>query len=224
MCGIFGYITKSGEPPSVARLKRIAAETEVRGRHAFGLAWLGDDGELHTFKRPGAATDDLGDLEACRGAQAVLGHCRYATHGDPEDNRNNHPHPAGRGVFVHNGVVFNYQELIRRHGFAPATECDSEVLGMLLARHAGALPQRAVRMAHEALGPLALLGLWRRPTRLLLVRTGRPLFCGERRRGSYFGSLPGELPGRVQAVRDRYAGVLTFDQGRLDHDAYPIEE
>ena len=99
--------------PRLARLRRIAAETQHRGHHAFGLAWLGRDGDIHTFKRPGPATANLGDLDRCRGAAVVIGHCRWATHGRPEDNRNNHPHPAGRGWFVHNGVVQNHAHLVR---------------------------------------------------------------------------------------------------------------
>jgi hypothetical protein len=62
MCGIFGFITKNGNGPDLARLRRIAAETQTRGHHAFGLAWLADTGAIHTFKRPGAAMANLGDL------------------------------------------------------------------------------------------------------------------------------------------------------------------
>jgi glucosamine--fructose-6-phosphate aminotransferase (isomerizing) len=222
MCGIFGYITKEGRGPDLARLRRIATETELRGHHAFGLAWFGQEGTIHTFKRPGAATSALNDLDACRGAAAVIGHCRWATHGDPGDNRNNHPHPAGRGWFVHNGVVLNYQTLIDRYGFDPESECDSEVLGMLMARSPGPLGQRAARMARLATGTLAVLGLWRAPTRFLVVRSGRPLYFGETAAGFYFGSMPGELPGRVAPIADQYAGVLSFDAGRLRHQAFRI--
>ena len=62
MCGLFGFITRNGNGPDIALLQSIAAETETRGRHAFGLAWLDAKGDLHTFKRVGAATDDLDDL------------------------------------------------------------------------------------------------------------------------------------------------------------------
>jgi len=222
MCGIFGFITKNGSGPDLVRLRRIAAETQTRGNHAFGLAWLGANGTIHTFKRPGPATANLGDLDQCRGATAVIGHCRLATHGAPEDNRNNHPHPAGRGWFVHNGVVQNHSSLVRHYGFTMSTECDSEVLGLLMARFPGSLGLRAARAAEVAEGRLAILGLWRNPTRLLIVRSGNPLCFGETNGGFYFASLPRELPGAVAAIRERYAGVLTYAGDELRHEAYSI--
>jgi glucosamine--fructose-6-phosphate aminotransferase (isomerizing) len=224
MCGIFGFITKDGRGPDLARLRRIAAETQTRGDHAFGLAWIGAKGAIHTFKRPGPATAHLGDLDPCRGAAAMIGHCRWATHGRPEDNRNNHPHPAGRGWFVHNGVVTNHESLVRTFRLAPQTECDSEVLGLLMARFPGALGYRAARTAEVADGRLAILGLWRKPARLLIVRNGNPLCFGETAGGVYFGSLPEGLPGKVTAITEKYVGVLTFDGRRLRHDAYTIQK
>ena len=222
MCGIFGFITKSGRGPDLARLKRIAAETQLRGHHAFGLAWLGADGVIHTFKRPGPATANLGDLDRLRGATVVIGHCRWATHGAAEDNRNNHPHPAGRGWLVHNGVVHNHAQLVRRYRLVPRTQCDSEVLGLLMARFPGALAKRAARTSEAADGPLAMLGLWRRPARLLIVRSGKPLSFGETASGYYFGSLPGGLPGRVMALTDCYAGMLVYDARGLRHEAISL--
>jgi glucosamine 6-phosphate synthetase-like amidotransferase/phosphosugar isomerase protein len=222
MCGVFGFITKSGKGPDIARLQQIAVETQRRGHHAFGLAWLGDDGAIHTYKRPGPATANLGDLSRCRGAIALIGHCRWATHGDPRFNENNHPHPAGRGFFVHNGVVHNHLSLVRRYGFIQQSECDSEVLGLLMARFPGALGQRAARTAAATDGPLVILGLWRNPTRLLIVRNGNPLSFGETDGGYYFASLPEELPGPVTSINDRYAGVLTYERGDMRHAAYGI--
>jgi len=222
MCGVFGFITKNGNGPDLARLKRIAIETQQRGHHAFGLAWLGRDGGIHTFKRPGPATANLGDVDACRGAVVVVGHCRWATHGAPEDNRNNHPHPAGRGWLVHNGVVFNHASLARQFRLATRTQCDSEVLGLLMARFPGLLGMRAAKTAEAAEGRLAMLGVWRKPARLLIVRSGNPLCFGETTGGFYFGSLPEELPGKVMAITDEYAGVLTYHDGEIQHEAFSI--
>jgi len=223
MCGVFGFITKGGRGPDLGRLKRIAAETERRGHHAFGLAWLDADGAIRTFKRPGPATANLGDVDACRGALVVVGHCRWATHGRPEDNRNNHPHPAGRGWLVHNGVVLNYASLLRRYRLVPRTQCDSEVLGLLMTHFAGSLAERAARSVAKTEGPLAMLGVWREPARLLIVRRGNPLSFGETPGGFYFASLPEELPAEVTPVRDNYAGVLAYRDGELRHVAQNIE-
>ena len=167
MCGLFGFITRAGAGPDIARLKRIAIVTERRGRHAFGLAWISADGKLHTFKRPGPATENLEDLDQCAGALVVVGHCRFATHGTWEDNRNNHPHRAGRGWIAHNGVVHNHTHLARYYGLSPWTDCDSKVLGPLLATMRGSLERRAASTARVVQGPLAMLGVWRKPAQAL---------------------------------------------------------
>lgn len=207
MCGIFGFVSLDGRGPSIPRLQKIAAITERRGRHAFGLAWI-EDGKIEEYKRPGAATDDLTDLEFCRGSQVVIGHCRYATHGCPEDNRNNHPHHAGRGVYVHNGVVLNHERMRDRYNLEPSSECDSEVLGLVMGRVAGSIGRRALVTARMAQGNLAMLGIWTNPLRLLFVRHGNPMHWSQTERGFYFASLAPELPGTVRQVPDGYVGVL----------------
>lgn len=214
MCGLFGFLSTAGEGPDVARLRRIAAATERRGHHAFGLAWIAPDGRLRAHKRPGAATANLGDLARCRHAPMVVGHCRWATHGSPADNGNNHPHRAGRGLVVHNGVVRNYTALAERHRLRLETACDTEVLGRMLARTPGTILERAVRVVGQAEGPLALLGLWADPARLLLVKHGNPLWFGEAPEGFYFGSLSDELPGRPLPLAEAFAAVFHFDGDR----------
>jgi len=215
MCGIFGFVTSGGQGPDISRLRRIAVITQTRGDHAFGLAWLDADGDIDTFKRPGPAKSHLDELERCRNAVVVIGHCRYATHGSPRDNRNNHPHAAGAGLFVHNGVIFNHDQLARRHGLSMRSQCDSEILGLLMGRCGGSIAQRSAWAANQAFGDLAMLGLWRDPARILIARRGRPLCFGRGRDGFYFASLPEGLPGEVKAVADYSTRVLAFRDGAV---------
>lgn len=215
MCGIFGFIAKHQRGPDLGQLRRIALQTETRGRHAFGLAWLDRAGHLHTYKRPGAASAVIDDLERVRDAVIVLGHCRWATHGTAAVNHNNHPHAAGSGWLVHNGVVRNHERLARRYELTTRTECDTEVLGLLLARMVGPLDLRAARTAAKVDGDLAVLGVWTKPARLLVVRRGKPLSIGDADDGAYFASLPGELPGMVNEIPDGYSGVIAMNGGSL---------
>jgi glucosamine--fructose-6-phosphate aminotransferase (isomerizing) len=222
MCGIFGYISSSGQGPDIARLRRIALVTQSRGDHAFGLAWLEADGGIQTFKAPGPAKAHLDQLERCRNAVVVVGHCRWATHGPPRDNRNNHPHAAGSGFLVHNGVILNHQQLVRQHGLVQQSQCDSEVLGLLMARRAGSIAQRCAWAVGQVQGDLAMLGIWRAPARLLIARRGRPLCFGHGRDGYYFASLPEGLPGQVGGIADYSARVLVYQDGALGTDGDAI--
>lgn len=217
MCGLFGFITKCGHGPGLDTLIKIAAITETRGRHAFGFAWVNPDGRLHHYKRPGPGSDNYADLEAVKDAVAVVGHCRYATHGDPQDNTNNHPHRAGQGWLVHNGQVTNYQDLIQKFSLTMRTACDSEVLGTLMSRMPGSLTARARKVSLKAQGKMAFLGLWNGPARIVFAKNGNPLHVGETRRSLYFGSLAEGLPGKIMKVSDMQVGTVTYD-GKLRVD------
>lgn len=211
MCGIFGFISHAGAPPSLKTLAKIARVTETRGRHAFGMAWIDQHG-LATFKRQGAATDKLDDLELVAGAEAFIAHCRWATHGSWERHCNNHPHAAGRGWIVHNGVVHNYAELDRRHALRRTTECDSETLGRLIAKQPGKLLQRTYNTVISTDGRLALLGLWAAPTRLVVARNGNPLHHASTPEGIYFASLLTDLPSSPKQFIDGSVAQLTRDR------------
>jgi glucosamine 6-phosphate synthetase-like amidotransferase/phosphosugar isomerase protein len=223
MCGIFGFISTEGRGPDIDRLRRIALVTQTRGMHAFGLAWLDENGTIQTFKRPGAAQRHLKELERCRRAIVMVGHCRYATHGSPADNRNNHPHAAGAGWLVHNGVVHNHEAIVEHYQLRQHGECDSEALGLLMARCPGTINQRAAWTANVAEGDLAMLGIWAKPARLLVCRRGRPLHFSPGRGGYYFASLAEGLPGKAKMIADRRTRVLVYRDGQLDLDGKGIE-
>lgn len=224
MCGIFGYITTVGDGPSVERLRKIAIVTQSRGMHAFGLAWLNRDGSVGQWKAEGPAENHLGQLDAVADARIVIGHCRYATHGSPANPNNNHPHPAGGGVIVHNGIVFNHEQLVVQYGLQPRSECDSEVIGLMMANASrGTILRRAAYATSRLSGDLAILGLWRKPGRLLVARRGRPLMFGQSKQGYYFASLAEGLPG-PRPVADRLVYMFQNIDGRLTIDSTQISD
>ena len=198
MCGIFGYVAKKDEPVSMSILRQIAATTMLRGPHAWGLAWVGANGKLKTYKQTGRIVDAIGLLSMAKDARLLIGHCRWATHGSPADNTNNHPHDGGDSWVVHNGVISHYESLVRKHSLRRHTECDSEVLGLMLQKFKGKPMKRAAETAREAMGdnPFAMMALW--PDRLIVSKAnGQPLHIGETRSAYYLASLRANLPGRV---------------------------
>jgi glucosamine 6-phosphate synthetase-like amidotransferase/phosphosugar isomerase protein len=221
MCGVFGFVSRDGGKMNLGVLARVARVTERRGPHAFGFAWIDRRGRVKCYKQTGRITDHLGLLAMAADARMLVGHCRFATQGDPADNINNHPHPADGGWIVHNGQVRNYGELVQGFGLCPISACDSEVLGLLVERGEGSVLDRcraAVRAAcpDEEPGslfsrpsPLVLLGLWPRPDRLVAVRRSNPLHYGRTEQGYYLASLSEGLPGVVQSVPDDTACLFT---------------
>lgn len=203
MCGVFGFVSYDGKGPALGQLQKIAEVTMRRGPHAFGFAWVDGRGRLHSFKQTGRIVDSIGLLQLAEDAHMLIGHCRFATQGTPENNLNNHPHPADGGWIVHNGQIRGYDRIVKEHNFFPTTDCDSEVIGLLIEEATGSMSERvryAVRVAHD--GPMVVLGLWK--DRLIAMREGNPLNIGKVKGGDryYFASLPDGLPGNVKQVKN----------------------
>jgi len=194
-------------------LKAIASDTASRGKHAFGYAWIDPYGALRHYKQRGNIREHLGLLEMLAHARMIVGHCRYATHGDPRENINNHPFICDGGFVVHNGVIYNAEELVRDQDLWPISECDSEVLVLLyeaMGRHGGIAKRMGRSIDMLSAGPLAAMGLWntRRGNRLAVARRGHPLHRGDIESGVYFASLEAALPGKVVSMADNRVSVF----------------
>lgn len=205
MCGVFGFIARKDKGPNFRALEEIARSTETRGRHAWGLAWIDGEGRMRTFKQTGPISDALGLLRMANDARFLIGHCRYATAGDPGNNLNNHPHPADGGWIVHNGVIPYYRQIVRDFDLHPVSACDSEVLGLLIEDARGRLIDRCIGAIESVpLSPLVILGLWK-PGRVVAVRQDNPLHVSTTAEGIYLGSLAEGLPGKADRVPNNTA-------------------
>jgi hypothetical protein len=105
----------------------------TRGTDATGVAWMGRE-RWGLRKRAEAA-----DLYLRNGGDkyvdsipddvvAILGHTRWATLGNPADNRNNHPIRCGSVIGTHNGVIHNHLGVTGTYGLRREAEVDSEVI------------------------------------------------------------------------------------------------
>jgi len=142
MCAVFGFagnLSRKEWELAHRLLVELAIASEERGKDAAGFAALTAKGELIWQRQPGPARLLFQGLEFAalrrRKVVMVIGHARLATSGAPARNGNNHPHLAGEWALVHNGIIRDHQRLAAILGVSLQSECDSEILVHLLARH-----------------------------------------------------------------------------------------
>ena len=192
MCGLFGFIGRESARPVESVLRSTARSSATRGRHAWGLAFA--DGDFH--KEGGNIEWSMNMNKAwnlSRDQSMVLGHTRYATQGDPDDNTNNHPHTSDRMTFVHNGMVENYHSLQRMIDPSDlGSECDSEIIGWLADAQEGTLADRVETAMYcvSRKRPNAVLAVDPEENTMVAYRRGHPLHIRVRTEGVYFSSLP----------------------------------
>lgn len=183
MCGIVGYIgEKQAFPILIKGLKRL----EYRGYDSAGVALLNNETKIYKCK------GKVSDLEAEVAEKDVsgkigLGHTRWATHGEPNDN-NAHPHASMNGHFIviHNGIIENYTKLKQQlieEGYTFTSETDTEVLANLIEYtylKEKTDPELAVRLAlNTVIGAYGLVVACKeKQDQLIAARKGSPLVIG----------------------------------------------
>lgn len=223
MCGVFGFCGNEGQKFKMETMQKIARVTERRGPHAFGFAWIDARDRLHAFKRTGRISDHISLLEMASDAKMLIGHTRYATAGDPAVNINNHPHPCDGGWMVHNGQVFNYEDLLIEKDLHPSSDCDSEAIALMIEQADGSKTERCISAVNSvASSALVILAMWARPNKIVAVRRGNPLHVAESPRGLYLASLSEGLPGVVRSLADNHALTLSNEKGEARGKIRPI--
>ena len=126
MCGIAGYSLslRSGVDRTLAAQALLAGIAD-RGADAVGYAYRGGQDEYPVVtKQRTPASRLLERIEVPGAATELLVHVRDYTKGHPTIAANNHPIRHGAVVGIHNGIIFNDDELLAEHGIARAVVSD----------------------------------------------------------------------------------------------------
>jgi glucosamine 6-phosphate synthetase-like amidotransferase/phosphosugar isomerase protein len=194
MCGIAGYsLSASSTVPRTLAAQALLAGIAERGADAVGYAYRSPAGGLEIHKQRSGASALLEEVVLPETTTETLVHVRDYTKGHPRIEANNHPIRHGAVVGVHNGIIFNDDELMAVHGFEraePEMTVDSEAIFALAEAHDG-----RARALEELRGSMATAWLdERRPTTLFLARgVGRPLWLGGGRHECFFASTRAAL-------------------------------
>jgi len=193
MCGIVAYIgSRQAYPIVIKGLKRL----EYRGYDSAGVA-LVHNGEMNLYKTKGKVVDlENVALGNDTNSHLGMGHTRWATHGEPNDE-NAHPHlsQSGKLAVIHNGIIENYatiKEALINRGHHFLSDTDTEVLIHLIEDiqdHEKIGIDEAVRLAlNQVVGAYAIVILVKNePAKLIAARKGSPLVVGiGEEKGEYF--------------------------------------
>ena len=185
MCGIVSYYGKKDAVPIlIDGLKRL----EYRGYDSAGIALIDNNASIQSIKKAGKVSelDKIVEETPLQGSVGI-GHTRWATHGEPNDN-NAHPHKdqTGKIFLIHNGIIENYstlKEVLTRKGFKFESETDTEALVNLISDiyYADGLNfEQAVEAAlKQVVGTYGIVAFCTdEPEKLVAARHGSPLVLG----------------------------------------------
>lgn len=173
MCGIFGVIGASEVP----RMFGVLGERNTeRGNRAFGaLVLRGEARATHRFAGPFDASRVPLD-----GAEAVFGHVRAPTHGDPDNLAEVHPFETRAVLLAHNGLLLNHDRYPQWR-IDTSSEVDSQVIAGGVQSHldAGLSIVEAICRTIEVLDGQQACWLWHKPSaQLYLWRVMSPIYTG----------------------------------------------
>jgi glutamine phosphoribosylpyrophosphate amidotransferase len=130
MCGVVGVRLQNVTYEDVDLVKNVFKESEIRGKHASGIAWF--DGKTVRAQKDALPISEFlknFDIHDCvyNESLTLVGHIRYST----SDIKYNQPIGYdGKSYIVHNGVVTQSDPELweERYGYHCETKNDSELL------------------------------------------------------------------------------------------------
>jgi hypothetical protein len=229
MCGIYGYISFNDEGASYCKpfLSRLINASTVRGTDATGIGYITDT--LHVLKGAMAGSTFIEsklytkfmDTQLPR---IAIGHDRAQTKGEAKDNNNNHPILTGTMALVHNGIISNDEEVLKRYKLTGKGIVDSEVIPLLINHyitkwdHKTAITKTISKLTGSQ--ACALIDE-RTPDNLYLWRTSSPLTLAyHKATGSIFFASTEAILKQALTTTVRYMGIFEQEQkhGLLFYD------
>ena len=193
MCGIVGYVGKRKCLPILINgLKRL----EYRGYDSAGVAYL-DEKYIKVVKSVGRIDVLESKLNMDIASNIGIGHTRWATHGEPSED-NAHPHISNDGnvTLVHNGIIENYQEIIKKlgkHGYKFYSDTDTEVLANIIDYYYKKYKMGPIDAINRTMvrvrGSYAIAVMFKDyPDEIWVARKDSPMIIGKNDDGAYLAS------------------------------------
>ena len=202
MCGIIGIAKNSDSIPLIlSGLKAL----EYRGYDSSGIACDIDNQLIHE-KSLGKITKLINKLKTKKLiGNTTIAHTRWATHGIPS-LKNAHPFVKDKCALVHNGIIENYEDLIKDFSLNKNnlqsdtdTEVVAEIYNNLLLKHRDPI-KSLITIMKKIKGTFAFALLIKGSNSIYAARRGSPLMIGLSKKYNMISSDVLGLPDDIKEV------------------------
>ena len=180
MCGIVGIASKNN---CVNEILLGLHSLEYRGYDSAGLATIKNN-QIDYIKNIGKINNLEKNIKKSKlSGNIVIAHTRWATHGKPSI-KNSHPFIKKNCALVHNGIIENYEELIKYYSINKKnlqSDTDSEVIAEIYNKLLNKFnnPIEAIKnLNKKILGSFSFAYLVHGSKSIYVTRRGSPLILG----------------------------------------------
>jgi glucosamine 6-phosphate synthetase-like amidotransferase/phosphosugar isomerase protein len=215
MCGIAGFSLNDKEQINATKLANaLLLGIEERGFHATGAAWNNEQtNKVWVQKDAVTATEFIGSNRLSKTTSTAILHTRWATKGAVENNANNHPIDVRGIIGIHNGVIYNDDELFAKIGKElRIAQVDSEAIFANILHGVGEIPEKL----QQVMGSAAVAWMDSKDgSSLHLSRiSSSPVVIGISSMGSvFFASTEKALSLGAEAVKIKLKKIFRMEEG-----------
>ena len=233
MCGLTGALSlNTSSTISTKLFLKNFVEMDSRGGDSIGWCVAMKD-EMQYWKQCGFASQHRQDIKtSIFGCRSIIGHTRYATHGDIKEEDNNHPHMYSNenvvGAVTHNGVIGDHKTIAKDNGVTLKGECDSEIIARLVEDSNSnlSMPLRIANAVNECDDTdsiaLSVLETGDGNVDLCLVARGNPIWYSHHNGVIYYASTKCKLPNAAIKLDEgcilharQHVGILNVFSGLM---------
>ena len=201
MCGIVGIASKDN---CVNEILLGLHSLEYRGYDSAGLATIKNN-QIDYIKNIGKINNLEKNIKKSKlSGNIIIAHTRWATHGKPSI-KNSHPFIKKNCALVHNGIIENYEELIKYYSINKKnlqSDTDSEVIAEIYNKLLNKFnnPIEAIKSLNKKiLGSFSFAYLVHGSKSIYVTRRGSPLILGI---GEGFNAVSSDVLGLPENTKE----------------------
>ena len=218
MCGIVGIVSNKN---SISKILKGLKALEYRGYDSVGIGYI-ENKKIHEIKSIGKIEKLKTKIKKNISSKIIIGHTRWATHGQPS-KKNSHPFIKKNCALVHNGIIENYKDLIKKYRIDITklkSDTDTEVIAEIF-NNLLEIRENTIKIIQDVIknikGTYAFGLIVKKENAIYAIKKGSPLIIGINKNEI---SISSDTLGLPQC--DNIIHLEDFDIAKINYKKYKI--